>query len=116
MSMKVLTNKDQRRKRIRAKIWGTSERPRLSVNISNKHIVAQLIDDDKGVTLGYVTTVRNKDVKGNMTEKAKTVGEQIAEIATKKKIKTVIFDRGTRIYHGRLSSLANAARDKGLEF
>ncbi len=116
MSMNVLTNKDQRRKRIRAKIWGTAERPRLSVNISNKHIVAQLINDDKGVTLGYVSTVGNKDVKGNMTEKAKTVGEQIAAIASKKKIKTVIFDRGTRIYHGRLAALANAARDKGLEF
>lgn len=116
MSMNVLTNKDQRRKRIRAKIWGTAERPRLSVNISNKHIVAQLIDDDKGVTLGYVTTVGNKDAKGNMTDKAKVVGEQIAAIASKKKIKTVIFDRGTRIYHGRLAALANTARDKGLEF
>lgn len=116
MSMKVLTNKDQRRKRIRAKIWGTAERPRLSVNISNKNIVAQLIDDDKGVTLGFVTTVGNKEVKGNLTEKAKTVGEQIGTIAAKKKIKTVIFDRGTKIYHGRLAALANAARDKGLEF
>lgn len=116
MSMNVLTNKDQRRKRIRAKIWGTAERPRLSVNISNKHIVAQLIDDDKGVTLGYVTTVGNKVTKGNMTEKAKAVGEQIAAIASKKKIKTVIFDRGTRIYHGRLAALADTARDKGLEF
>ena len=113
---KKALNRNLRKARVRAKISGTAERPRLTVTISNTHISAQLIDDDKGATLGYVSTVGSKDTKGNMTDKAKLVGEQIAAIATKKKIKTVIFDRGTRIYHGRLAALADAARDKGLEF
>lgn len=116
MSMQQLTNKEQRRKRIRAKIHGTAERPRLNISISNRHVVAQLIDDDGGRTLGYVSTLAKTAPKATMTEKAAWVGEQIAAVASKKKIKTVIFDRGTRIYHGRLAALADAARNKGLEF
>jgi large subunit ribosomal protein L18 len=106
----------QRRKaRVRAKVSGTPERPRLSVKISLRHIVAQLVDDTKGITLAYVTTA-GSDAKGNMTERAAWVGEQIATQAKAKKIKQVVFDRNGRIYHGRLHALAEAARKAGLEF
>lgn len=115
MSNTALAAKDQRRRRTRAKISGTAARPRLNVFISNQHITAQLIDDEAGKTLGAVTTVKST-AKGSMTEKAVWVGEQIGAIAKTKKIKTVVFDRGTKIYHGRLHALADAARATGLEF
>ena len=105
----------RRRARIRSKISGTAERPRLVATISHQHVVAQLIDDTKGVTLGYVTTV-GSSAKGSLTEKATWTGQAIAEAAAKRKIKKVVFDRAGRIYHGRLSALATAARAKGLEF
>ena len=104
-----------RANRTRAKIHGTAERPRLSVNISNKHIIAQIIDDDKGVTLAYATTVGSKD-KGSKTELAAKIGSEIAKKAKKAKIEKVVFDRGSRLYAGRLSALADAARKEGLEF
>lgn len=104
-----------RANRTRAKIHGTAERPRLSVNISNKHIIAQIIDDDKGTTLAYVTTVGSKD-KGSKTELAAKIGSEIAKKAKKAKIEKVVFDRGSRLYAGRLSALADAARKEGLEF
>ncbi len=104
-----------RANRTRAKIHGTAERPRLSVNISNKHIIAQIIDDDKGITLAYATTVSSKD-KGNKTELAAKIGSEIAKKAKKAKIEKVVFDRGSRLYAGRLSALADAARKEGLEF
>ena len=106
---------DFRKNRTRAKIHGTAERPRLSVNISNKHVSAQLIDDDKGITLAYATTVGNKQ-KGNKTELAAYIGSEIAKKAKKAKVKTVVFDRGAHLYAGRLSALADAARKEGLEF
>ncbi len=112
--MKTMT-RIRSRARIRAKVGGTALRPRLVATISNRQIVAQVIDDTKGETLAYVSTV-GRDVKGTMTEKAAWVGEQIAEAAGKKKIKAVVFDRAGRIYHGRLHALAEAARAKGLEF
>jgi large subunit ribosomal protein L18 len=111
----ALQQLQRRRARVRAKVSGTPERPRLSVKVSLRHIVAQLIDDTKGVTLGYVTTV-GSDAKGTMTERATWVGEQIAAQAKGKKIKQVVFDRNGRIYHGRLHALAEAARNAGLEF
>jgi large subunit ribosomal protein L18 len=114
--MKTLTPTEQRRRRTRAKIYGTAERPRLSIYVSNRHVIAQLIDDDARATLSYVSTARNADVKGTMTDKAKWAGEQIADLAKKQKITRVVFDRGTKIYHGRLHALAEAARSKGLEF
>ncbi len=106
----------RRRVRVRAKISGLAARPRLSVKITNRHITAQLIDDASGRTLGYVTTVKADLGKQTMTQKAVWVGENIAARAKEAKIKQVVLDRGVRIYHGRLQALAEAARQKGLEF
>jgi large subunit ribosomal protein L18 len=111
-----LRNRAQRRGRIRAVITGTAERPRLSVHISNLHITAQLIDDTSHRTLGYVTTAGQKAVKGTMTDKAAWVGDEIAKQAKAAKLKHVVFDRGGKLYHGRVAALADAARKAGLEF
>ncbi|MBQ3296999.1 50S ribosomal protein L18 [Candidatus Saccharibacteria bacterium] len=108
-------NKLMRAKRTRAKIHGTAKRPRLSVFVSNRHIVAQLIDDDKGATIVYATTV-GSNLTGAMKEKAAAVGTEIAKKAKAAKIKQVVFDRGAKLYAGRLSALADAARKEGLEF
>lgn len=108
-------NKAFRAKRTRAKIHGTAEQPRLTVFISNRHIVAQVIDDDKGVTIAYTTTV-GKKMTGTMTEKAAALGTEIAKAAKAKKVKKVVFDRGSKLYAGRMSALADAARKEGLEF
>jgi len=104
-----------RAKRVRAKVVGTSARPRLVVRISNLHIEAQVIDDEKRVTLVAATTVGQK-MTGNKTEKAALVGVDIAKKAVKAGVKQVVLDRGSRKYAGRLSALANAARKEGLEF
>lgn len=104
-----------RKERTRAKIHGTAERPRLTVHISNTHVTAQLIDDEKMSTLAYATTVGSKH-KGNKTELAAIIGTEIAKKAKKIKITKVVFDRGSRLYAGRLSALAEAARKEGLEF
>ena len=106
---------DFRANRTRAKIHGTADRPRLSVNISNAHITAQIIDDDKGATLAYVTTVGSKQ-KGSKSELAAYVGAEIAKKAKRAKIEKVVFDRGARLYAGRMKALADAARKEGLEF
>ncbi len=111
-----LHNRAQRKGRIRAVVSGTTKRPRLSVSVSNLHITAQLIDDTKHQSLGYVTTVGQKAVKGTMTEKAVWVGTEIAAKAKTAKIKSVVFDRGGKLYHGRVAALADAARKAGLEF
>lgn len=105
-----------RKGRIRSKISGTSDRPRLSVFISNVNISAQLIDDEKHSTLAYSTTVGQKKLTGTMTEKAAWIGADIAKQAKAKKVKRVVFDRGGKLYHGRVSALADAARKEGLEF
>ena len=112
----TLVQLNRRRARVRARIAGTPARPRLSAKITLMHVTAQLIDDTTGRTLAYVSTVGHKEAKGNLTEKAAWVGAQIAGLAAAKKIKTVVFDRGGRIYHGRLHALAEAARGAGLEF
>lgn len=109
----MISPAQQRRRRVRAKVQGTTQRPRLSVFVSNRQVSAQLIDDSQGVTLASVTSL---GTTGTMTEKATKVGEQIAAAASKKKISAVVFDRGSRLYHGRLDALATAARNKGLEF
>lgn len=107
--------KEFRAKRTRAKIHGTSERPRLSVNFSNQHIIAQVIDDDKGITLAYATTVGSK-MTGSKVEKAEKIGAEIAKKAKTAKISKVVFDRGSKLYAGRMNALAEAARKEGLEF
>ena len=104
-----------RAKRTRAKIHGTSERPRLTVHFSNVHITAQIIDDDKKTTLAYATTVGTK-ITGTMTEKAEKIGTEIAKKAKTAKVSKVVFDRGAKLYAGRMSALAEAARKEGLEF
>ena len=106
---------EDRARRTRANLHGTTERPRLTVHISNKHITAQIIDDDKRTTLAYVTTVGSK-LTGTMTERAAAIGTDIAKKAKKAKVSKVVFDRGSRLYAGRLAALADAARKEGLEF
>lgn len=105
----------QRRARSRSQLHGTAERPRLSVHISNKQISAQIINDDTGHTLAYVTTAGSK-AGGTLSDKAAWAGNAIAKKAQGSKIKKVIFDRRERRYHGRVKQLAEAARSQGLEF
>lgn len=115
-------SKDQRRlkirKRIRGKVSGTEQRPRLSVYRSNKEIYAQLIDDRSGKTISSASS-KDKDIasdKGNKEEKAKLVGKTIAEKAKSAGVESVSFDRGGYLYHGRVKSLADGAREGGLKF
>jgi len=107
--------KEYRAARTRAKIHGTAERPRLTVHFSNLHITAQVIDDDKKTTLAYATTVGAK-MTGTKTEKAALIGTEIAKKAKAKKVSKVVFDRGAKLYAGRMNALAEAARKEGLEF
>lgn len=117
--MNKLTRKIQsanrRAYRVRSRVAGTEERPRLAVHVSNRHIMAQIINDDKGKTLVYVSTV-GKKVSGPMTAQAAGLGTEIAQKALKAKIKKVVFDRSSKKYHGRIKALADAAREAGLEF
>ena len=108
-------NKVFRANRTRAKIHGTEERPRLTVHISNLNVTAQIINDDTMSTLAYATTV-GKKMTGSMSEKAAQIGTEIAKLAKKANISKVVFDRGSRLYAGRMSSLADSARKEGLEF
>ena len=112
---KKMLNKTLRKNRVRAKITGTADRPRLSVFISNKHVSAQLIDDTKQVTVAASTTVGTKQT-GTITEQSTFIGADIAKKAKKAKISAVVFDRNGRKYAGRLSAFADAARKEGLEF
>ncbi len=102
-----------RHARVRSKISGTSETPRLNVFRSNSNIFAQIIDDTTGTTLVSASSI---DKDGGNVEAAKEVGKLIAERAKKAKITNVIFDRGGYLYHGRVKALAEAARENGLEF
>lgn len=104
-----------RKNRTRAKIHGSADRPRLAVHISNMHITAQIINDDEGKTLAYATTIGSK-MTGTMTEKAAKIGAEIGKKAKTAKVKSVVFDRGSKLYAGRMSALADAARKEGLEF
>ena len=107
----------KRPKRVRAKISGTASRPRLAVYRSNAHISAQVIDDVAGVTLVSAST-HEKDFQGNGGNKvaARAVGKLLAERANAKGITEVVFDRGGYLYHGRVSELADGAREGGLKF
>lgn len=117
----MAATKEARRKkirsRIRGKISGTAQRPRLSVFRSNKEIYVQLIDDTAGVTLAAAST-RDKDFtrSGNKTEQGKSVGMAVAKKAAEKGISTVVFDRGGYLYHGRIKAVAEGAREGGLKF
>jgi len=106
----------KRHSRVRSKISGTAECPRLNVFRSNKNIYAQLIDDVAGVTLASASSL-DKNIAGETTaSQASVVGEAIAKSAVEKGIKKVVFDRGGYLYHGRVQALAEAARENGLEF
>jgi large subunit ribosomal protein L18 len=119
MAMQIV-GRERRKLRIRKKVNGTAERPRLSVFRSARHIYAQVIDDATGKTLAHASTL-SKDLKGsleedNKSDAARKVGALIAKICKSKGIDRVVFDRNGYLYHGRISALAQAARDAGLEF
>ncbi len=108
----------ERHNRIRKDLSGTADRPRLNVFRSNANITAQIIDDEKGVTLVSASTLEKelKITNGGNVEAAKLIGAEIAKRAKKAKITKVVFDRGGYLYHGRVKALAEAARENGLEF
>jgi large subunit ribosomal protein L18 len=118
--MAVLTKpqaRARRHKRVRGKVYGTAERPRLVVFRSNSGIEAQLIDDAEGKTLAAASWLAlKKSFKGNKTQQAAEVGKQLAEAAKKANVESVVFDRGGYLYHGRVKALADAAREGGLKF
>lgn len=109
-------NRLRRKNRIRNNVIGTTDRPRMSVYVSNLHVTAQVIDDSTHKTLAYVSTVGQKSAKGTMTEKSAWVGSEIAKKAKSAKVDKVVFDRNGKLYHGRVKALADAARNEGLEF
>jgi large subunit ribosomal protein L18 len=118
--MTVLTKtkgRERRHQRVRGKVRGTSERPRLVVSRSNKGIVAQLVDDLDGKTLASASWLQlKKTFKGNKTEQATEVGKLLVQNAKKAGIEVVVFDRAGYLYHGRVKALADAAREGGLKF
>ncbi len=115
-------NKRLRREKIkqsiRSKVEGSSDKPRMSVFRSNKHISVQIINDETGATLASATSSCKEmaDFAGNKTEQAKKVGEMISKAAAEKGISTVIYDRNGYLFHGRVKALADAAREGGLKF
>lgn len=118
--MKNLDSHLRRKRRIRKKISGSTERPRLSVYRSARHIYAQVIDDIQGTTLAAVSTL-SKELRDsvndkNKSEAAKMVGQAIAKLCAEKEITKVVFDRNGHIYHGRIRALAEGAREGGLDF
>lgn len=118
---KSLKNRNRARKsrvmRVRKTLHGSAERPRLSVSKTNCHIYAQLIDDDNSVTLaGFGTLSKANSLKRKSKESAREIGKQIAELAKKRNIHSVIFDRGRYKFHGIVAELANSAREAGLQF
>jgi large subunit ribosomal protein L18 len=106
----------RRHRRIRGKIFGTAERPRLVVFRSNKGISAQLVDDDSGKTLAGASWVGLKSFSGNKTDQAAEVGKALAAAAKDAGVETCVFDRGGYLYHGRVKALAEGAREGGLKF
>lgn len=120
MISKIDKNKvrKKRHSRVRRKVLGTAERPRLNIYRSNKHIYAQLVDDVNGVTIASASTVDKAfDLdNGSNIEAAQKVGELVAQRASEKGYQSVVFDRGGYLYHGRIQALADAARENGLQF
>jgi large subunit ribosomal protein L18 len=115
MAFSKVTRRAKIKRRIRKKITGTSEMPRLSVFRSNKQIYAQIIDDSTGKTLVAASSINNKAVKGTKIEQAAVVGKEVAEKAVKAGIEKAVFDRNGYLYHGRVKSLADSAREGGLK-
>jgi large subunit ribosomal protein L18 len=115
---KKLKGRSRIKRSIRNKIHGTAEKPRLSVFRSNKHVVGQVIDDDKGETLIAVATYQKdfSDIKGNKSELATKAGEELAKKANEKGISNIVFDRSGYRYHGRIKAFAEGARKGGLKF
>jgi large subunit ribosomal protein L18 len=117
MALSKLEARLRRKRRIRKKMSGTAEKPRLSVYRSLNHIYAQVIDDDTGTTLASASSLaKGFDGSGSKSEKASRVGTLIAERCQAQGIKQVVFDRGGYLYHGRVQAVADAAREAGLEF
>jgi large subunit ribosomal protein L18 len=116
-TLTVRKARERRHRRVRGKVFGTAERPRLVVFRSNRGIEAQLVDDLEGKTLGAASWLQlKKSFKGSKTEQAAEVGKLLAESAKKAGVETVVFDRGGYLYHGRVKALAEAAREGGLKF
>jgi large subunit ribosomal protein L18 len=116
-TLTVREARQRRHKRVRGKVTGTAERPRLVVTRSNRGMVAQLVDDLEGRTLASATWLQlPKSFKGNKTAQAVEVGKLLAANAKKAEIEIVVFDRGGYLYHGRVKALADAAREGGLKF
>jgi len=112
-----LSGWERRKQRVRKKIKGTPERPRLNVHRSNKHIYAQIIDDVSGKTLAAASTKSKAfELDGKKIDAAKKIGETIGKLAIEKGIDKVVFDRSGYIYHGRIKALADGAREAGLKF
>ena len=119
-NQKRLEGRDRRKLRVRNKVSGTTERPRLSVFRSAKHIYAQVIDDSTGTTVAAASTL-SRDLKGTLgddvkTDAARKVGALVAKMCLEKKVENVVFDRNGYLYHGRVKALAEAAREAGLSF
>ena len=115
-TLTVRRARERRHRRVRAKVLGTAERPRLVVFRSNRGIEAQLVDDLEGRTLTGASWLQLKSAKGNKTDQAAAVGKELAKRAKDAGIETVVFDRGGYLYHGRVKALADAAREGGLKF
>ena len=117
MAFSKINRRAKIKRRIRKKISGTAQLPRLTVFRSNKQIYAQLVDDTKGITLVSASSYKNSAVeKLTKVEQAAVVGKEVAEKAIKVGIEKVVFDRNGYLYHGRVKSLADSARDGGLKF
>jgi large subunit ribosomal protein L18 len=109
-------SRTKKKLRIRRKITGSTEKPRLSIFRSARHMYAQIIDDSKGVTLVSASTLDVDGLKGSNKNTAAAIGKEIAKRALAKKIENVVFDRNGYLYHGRIKSLADGAREAGLKF
>ena len=117
MAITKVEKRSRIKRRIRKKVYGTSAQPRLSVFRSNREIYAQIIDDNKGLTLASSSSYKNKATKGkNKSDAAEIVGKELADKATKAGIDKVVFDRNGYQFHGRVKSLAHGAREGGLKF
>jgi large subunit ribosomal protein L18 len=116
-TLTVREARQRRHRRVRGKVAGTAERPRLVVSRSNRGMVAQLVDDSEGRTVASASWLQvKKSFKGNKTEQAAEVGKLLAQRAKEADIDRAVFDRGGYLYHGRVKALADAAREGGLEF